>query len=98
MGEAPGCIPYRPVLLMRTRPGPEKRLLDYEERWESIRGAFALPEGGRVDNSRILLLDDVMTTGATLDAYSRVLANAGASSVIALTVARAVRPASPARR
>jgi predicted amidophosphoribosyltransferase len=96
MGEAPGRIPYRPVLLMRRRPGPEKHLLDYE--WESIRGAFALPEGGRVDNSRILLLDDVMTTGATLDAYSRVLANAGASSVIALTVARAVRPASPAGR
>lgn len=89
-------IPYRPVLLMRTRPRPEKHLLDYQERWESVRGAFALKQGGRVDNSRVLLLDDVMTTGATLDACSRALADAGASSVIALTVARAVRPASPA--
>ncbi len=89
-------IPYRPVLLMRTRPRPEKHLLDYEERWESVRGAFALKEGGRVDNFRVLLLDDVMTTGATLDACSRALCDAGASSVIALTVARAVRPASPA--
>jgi ComF family protein len=89
-------IPYRPVLLMRTRPRPEKHLLDYQERWESVRGAFALKQGGRVDNSRILLLDDVMTTGATLDACSRALADAGASSVIALTIARAVRPASPA--
>jgi predicted amidophosphoribosyltransferase len=79
-------------------PWSRETFAGYEERWESIRGAFALPEGGRVDNSRILLLDDVMTTGATLDAYSRVLANAGASSVIALTVARAVRPASPAGR
>ena len=91
-------IPYRPVLLMRTRPRPEKHLLDYEERWESVRGAFALKQRGRVDNSRVLLLDDVMTTGATLDACSRALADAGASSVIALTVARAVRPASPAGR
>jgi hypothetical protein len=38
---------------------------------ESVRGAFALKEGGRVDNSRILLLDDVITTGATLDACPR---------------------------
>lgn len=91
-------IPYRLVLLMRTRPRPEKHLLDYEERWESVRGAFALKQGGRVDNSRVLLLDDVMTTGAMLDACSRALADAGASSVIALTVARAVRPASPAGR
>jgi predicted amidophosphoribosyltransferase len=92
------AIPYRPLLSMRTRPRPEKYLLDYEERWESVRGAFALKEGGRVDNSRILLLDDVMTTGATLDACSRALADAGASSVIAVTVTRAVRPASPAGR
>jgi predicted amidophosphoribosyltransferase len=77
-------IPYRPVLLMRTRTRPEKHLLDYEERWESVRGAFALKQSGRVDNSRILLLDDVMTTGATLDACSRALADADASSVIAL--------------
>jgi predicted amidophosphoribosyltransferase len=92
------AIPYRPLLLMRTRPRPEKHLLDYEERWESVRGSFALKEGGRVDNSRILLLDDVMTTGATLDACSRALGDAGEGSVIAVTVARAVRPASPAGR
>lgn len=67
-----------------------------KERWESVHGAFARKEGGQVDNCRILLLDDVMTTGATLDACSHALADAGASSVIALTVA--VRPASPAGR
>ena len=78
-------------------PRPEKHALDYEERWESVRGALALKEGGRVDNSRILLLD-VLMTGATLNACSRALADAGASSVIAVTVARAVRPASPAGR
>ena len=44
----------------------------------------------RVDNLRVLLVDDVLTTGATLDACSRALRRAGASDVVALTVARAI--------
>src|SRR5258708_4942577 len=66
-------LPYRPVLLKRERARPEKHLLHFEERWEAVRGAFVIREGGRVDNLRILLLDDVMTSGATLDACSRAL-------------------------
>jgi competence protein ComFC len=89
-------LPYRPVLLKRTKPRPEKHLLRQEERWEAVRGAFAMENGGRVDNSRILLLDDVMTTGATLDACTRVLCEAGAKSVLAVTNARASRPTRPA--
>jgi len=87
-------LPYKPVLLMRSRPRPEKHLLRLDERWEAVRGAFAIRHGGRVDNLRILLLDDVMTTGATLDACSRALREAGAKSVLGLTIARAGRPAS----
>jgi competence protein ComFC len=87
-------LPYQPVLLMRSRPRPEKHLLRKEERWEAVRGAFALGKGHRVDNLRILLLDDVMTTGATLDACSRALRDAGAKSVVGLTIARAGQPIS----
>jgi competence protein ComFC len=87
-------LPYRTVLLVRSRPRPEKHLLRYDERWEAVRGAFAMRAGGRVDNLRILLLDDVMTTGATLDACARALRGAGAKSVLGLTIARAGRPAS----
>lgn len=83
------CLPYQSLLLMRSRPRPEKHLLRSEERWETVRGAFAMGNRGRVDNLRILLLDDVMTTGATLDACSRALREAGAHSVVGLTVARA---------
>ena len=87
-------LPFQPILLMRMRPRPEKHLLHYEERWEAVRGAFAMKPEGKVDNSRILLLDDVMTTGATLDACAKALSEARASSVLGLTVARAIRPAS----
>ena len=54
-------------------------------------------KAGRVDNFRILLLDDVMKSGATLDACSRALREAGAKSVVGLTIARAVRLAIPVR-
>lgn len=84
-------LPYRPVLLKRERARPEKHLLHFEERWEAVRGAFVIRDGGRVDNLRILLLDDVMTSGATLDACSHALREAGAKSVAGLTIARAVR-------
>ena len=87
-------LPYRPELLVRAKPRPEKHLLRSEERWEAVRGAFAMRDGGPVDNLRILLLDDVMTTGATLDACSRALREAGAKSVLGLTIARAGRPLS----
>lgn len=90
-------LPYHSVLLKRERPRPEKHLLHFEQRWEAVRGAFVIRKGGRVDNSRILLLDDVMTSGATLDACSRALRAAGAKSVVGLTIARAVRQAIPVR-
>ena len=88
-------LPYRPVLLMRTKPRPNKHTLSLEERWESVRGAFATLPGSQVDKQRVLLVDDVMTTGATLDACARALREAGAQRVIGLTVARAVRDALP---
>ena len=84
-------LPYRAVLLVRTKPRPDKHILSLEERWDSVRGAFATRPGTQVDNLRVLLIDDVMTTGATLDACARALRVAGAKSVIGLTVARAAR-------
>lgn len=83
-------IPYRSYLLVRTKPRPDKLKLTYRERWTSVRGAYAAREGVRVDKLRVMLVDDVFTTGATLDACSKVLHRAGAAQVAGLTVARAL--------
>jgi ComF family protein len=91
-------LPHKAVLLMRARARPDKQVLSLEERWESVRGAFATRPGSQVDNLRVLLVDDVLTTGATLDACARVLHDAGAKSVIGLTVARAIRNPLPSTR
>lgn len=81
-------IPFRSYLLVRTKPRPDKLKLTIRERWRSVRGAYATRGGAQVDKIRVLLVDDVMTTGATLDACSRTLRGAGAARVVGLTVAR----------
>lgn len=80
-------LPINP-LLVRTRPRPDKLLLSRSERWKAVRGAYEIGRGKRVDKRRILLVDDVFTTGATLDACARALRQAGARGVFGLTVAR----------
>jgi ComF family protein len=83
-------LPCRPYLLVRERPRPDKLRLTVRERWRTVRGAYAVRQNAQVDNLRVLLVDDVFTTGATMDACSRTLRRAGASYVVGLSVARAL--------
>jgi competence protein ComFC len=83
-------LEFSPCLLVRTRPRPPQLVLSRSQRWSSVRGAYATRSQAAVDNLRILLVDDVLTTGATLDACSRALRKAGAAAVLGLTVARVV--------
>jgi predicted amidophosphoribosyltransferase len=60
----------------------------HDERIKNVRRAFAVSHPERVKNRRVLLVDDVMTTGATVDECARVLIAAGAVSVDVFTLAR----------
>lgn len=83
-----------PHALIRTKPRPPQLVLSRSEHWKSVRGAYAIRKGGKVDNLRVLLVDDVLTTGATLDACARVLKKAGAASILGLTIGRVRSPLS----
>ena len=81
-------LPLDSRLLVRTKPRPPQLVLSRAEHWKSVRGAYDTREGMKIDNMRVLLVDDVLTTGATLDACSRALKKAGAAKVLGLTVGR----------
>jgi len=74
--------------LRRTRYTLTQTHFHREERFGNLEGAFELRPGARVEGKVLALVDDVLTTGSTADACSRVLREAGASAVIVITVAR----------
>jgi ComF family protein len=81
-------IRARPVL-ERVRYTTTQTVFDRAERMENLHGAFRLRKNVDVRNLRVLLIDDVLTTGSTLSECARVLKKAGALSVHAATAARA---------
>lgn len=74
--------------LVRRRYTTTQTQLDRKGRRQNLRDAFIPGKNGDVMNMNLLLVDDVLTTGSTLDACSAALLEAGAQSVRALTVAR----------
>jgi ComF family protein len=81
-------IPSKP-LLERIRCTTTQTALDRAERMENLHKAFRLRKNANVRDLRVLLIDDVLTTGSTLSECARVLKGAGAISVHAATAARA---------
>jgi ComF family protein len=87
------AIAVAPDLLVRNRATPSQGGLNPAARAANVRGAIAV-RGGRaasVADRRLVVVDDVMTTGATVSACARVLLRAGATAVDVLTLARVVR-------
>ena len=80
-------IPIREVL-RRTRYTGTQTRLTRKARRQNLRDAFSLRQDADVTNLDLLLVDDVLTTGSTLDACAAILLENGARSVRALTVAR----------
>lgn len=81
-------IPVRPFWLRRGRLTGTQTHLTAAQRARNVHGVFEVPWPALVRGRRLLLVDDVMTTGATLNECAKVLRAAGAESVGALTVAR----------
>jgi ComF family protein len=81
-------IPLNNKLLRRVSPTTTQTLLTREQRAKNMRGAFAVRGGVRLDGEKIILVDDVFTTGATTSACAKALKAAGAGDVCVWTVAR----------
>jgi competence protein ComFC len=80
-------IPEFSYLLERSRPTDAQSLLGKGSRQENVRNAFRVTNKDMVKDKSVLIVDDIMTTGCTLDECSRMLKEAGAKSVIAAVVA-----------
>lgn len=87
LGRATG-LPVNTRLLTRALPTRTQTRLSRAERAANVRHAFALRDGCRLDGKRVVLVDDVLTTGATTSACALTLRKAGASDVCVWTVAR----------
>ena len=88
-----GALAQKPVLLhalRRTRATSGQGHLRRKERQENVRGAFAVspPYIHEIEGKTLVLIDDVLTTGATVEECTRVLERAGAKKVHVLTLAR----------
>lgn len=89
-------LTLEPELLRRKRPTTSQAGLTPRGRRLNMRGAFAVPEPEAVAGRDVLLIDDILTTGATARSAAAALMHAGAGQVYVATLARALR-ALPAR-
>jgi ComF family protein len=82
--------PWKPGALARVKRRKSQAGLSASERRRNVGGA--IKARGRYEGKIVLVVDDVFTTGATLEACARALRKAGAAEVHAVTLARVVRP------
>lgn len=80
-------IPYRGDIVVKRKETKRQAELDAKERSENLKGSFKIADKAAIDNKRILLIDDIMTTGATVECIARLLKEQGAESVLILTIA-----------
>ncbi|MCX7981785.1 MAG: ComF family protein [Syntrophales bacterium] len=83
-------IPCRDALLKRTVNTKSQVALPKEERKKNVRGAFSLTNAHEIKDKNILLIDDVYTTGGTVNECARLLLEKGAKSIYVCTLARTV--------
>lgn len=80
-------IPLSSKNLVRIRNTEHQTFLSEKERWTNIRGAFRIKDSAKISGKNILIIDDLLTTGATGSEAARTLKSAGAKTVGVLTLA-----------
>jgi ComF family protein len=81
-------IPVSWTNLVRIVPAPAQTTLSRKGRLKNLRGAFALRHPASITGKRILLIDDVFTTGTTVNECAKTLRKAGSGDVFVLTLGR----------
>lgn len=81
-------IPLIKNNLIKTKETLSQTKLTRNEREENIKNAFSVKNGGKIKRKKILLIDDIYTTGATMEECARILKKSGARSVWGVAVAR----------
>lgn len=81
-------VPVFTRCVKRIKPTGSQVSLNARQRRMNVKNAFEVRDSGWVDGKRLLLIDDVMTTGATVNEVAHVLKDAGAATVHVLTIAR----------
>ena len=86
---------FDPDILMRSQPTPSQGGLSAAARRKNVRSVFKIRENARtrIKGSNIIIIDDVMTTGATVESCARTLQRAGAGRVDVITLSRVVKAA-----
>jgi len=82
-------IPISGALRRVKNTKTQARIVDPAKRRDNLKGAFAVDKEAMLKDKQVILIDDVTTTGATLDAAAQVLNQAGAGAVYALVIAQA---------
>lgn len=83
-------IPFYPTILKRNRSTPSQGHMRRKQRQKNVLKAFSVSKQELIRNKTVLLLDDVMTTGATINECAKTLKRAGAKNVHVLTVYRVI--------
>jgi ComF family protein len=87
LGRLSGLPVMENCLVRQNHAPPQAKSANVSERYKNVAGAFSCPSSGELRGTKVLLIDDVSTSGATLNACAGVLKSAGAAAVWGLVLA-----------